>query len=262
MKYTLVSTRNVQRILAAATALEARLGDDEIMGIGLVFGHPGLGKTMTCRHYHASSARDGRIRTVQVRALAIWTEASMLKDLLLGLGQQPRQYRKDIMWDQLCEALQSPAVFVLDEIDSIAESRRLIAVLKDLHDVTGSAILMIGEERVESLLRRYQAFWNRLNTSALVSATVHGVDDVVQVIRQRCEVDVDDDVCAEIHRTSGRSMRSVIDRIREMERFCRTNNSRRVRMEDYRKAVGGAKPVRRVGKRPAGKAAAAGGTNG
>ena len=67
----------------------------------------------------------------------------MMKDLLRALGRSPQQYRKVVMFDQMVETLKpAPALFIIDEIDAIAESRRMIAMLKDLHDVTGSAILI------------------------------------------------------------------------------------------------------------------------
>ena len=246
MKYVLVSTNNVRRYMAAAEALEMRLTDREVMGMGLVYGRPGLGKTMWLEYYKSQMAkREGHVRAFLVRALEIWTEASMLKDLLAAIGQTPRQYRKDAMFDQLIEDLTNlPAIFIIDEIDSIAESRRLIAVLKDLNDITGSAILMVGEQRVDGLLRRYEAFYNRLNTSAIVNVSGHSAADVEAVITQRCDVAVDADVCREIYDAVGKSMRSVIDQIRAMERISRNNGWKRVGLAEYR-VMGHQKPARR-----------------
>jgi len=171
----------------------------------------------------------------------------MMKDLLHALGRSPRQYRKDVMFDRMTEALRpDPALFLIDEIDAIAESRRMIAMLKDLHDVTGSAILLIGEERVNGLLRRFEAFYNRMNAAALVHMQDHTMEDVAAVIRRRCEVEVAPEVCAEIHRAIGRSMRSVIDRIRDMEAFARANDIGRIGPAEYRRLTGQAAPMQLI----------------
>jgi hypothetical protein len=227
--------------------LEARLSDQEIMGMGLIFGRPGLGKSMALDAYHARSAKAKRIRTVKVRAMAHWTEASMLRALLEAVGQEPRAYRKDLMFDQLRETLShEPAIILIDEIDSIAGKREMIATLKDIHDVTGCGILMIGEERVDGLLRRYESFYNRMNRGALVHLENHSESDVSEVVAQRCDVEVAPEVCAEIYAaTGGRSMRSVVDAIRDIEGFARANDCRRIGMAEYRKLHNGNGSVHR-----------------
>lgn len=247
MKFVLVSTRNVQRFMDAAKALEKRLADSEIVGLGLVYGKPGLGKTMAMDAYHARQAGRQKVRTVPLRALAHWSESSMLKALLAALGHVPAAYRKDVMFDQIVELVKDkPTMFLIDEIDSIAGSRSMVATLKDLHDVTGAAILMVGEERVDGLLRRFESFYNRMNRSGIQHLTNHGDEDVAMVIRQRCDFEVAGEVCMEIYNeTGGRSMRSVVDRIRDIEVFARANSVNRVEMKHYRQ-LNGARQSRTV----------------
>lgn len=248
MKFTLVSTRNVKRIMDALSALEKRLTDAEIAGIGLVFGRPGLGKTMTITKYHAQCAAAGRVRTVFVRALAHWNESSLLRGLLQALGHYPKANRKDAIFEQILDELKrKQAIFLIDEVDSIAGSRQMIAMLKDIHDLSRSAILLIGEERVDGILRRYGSFYNRINSSALAQLEDHNVEDVQAVVEARCEIPVDSKVCGEIHMlTGGKSMRSVVDQVRDIEGFARANGLKRVTVEDYRRMSTGRAPLKVV----------------
>jgi Cdc6-like AAA superfamily ATPase len=236
MKFELVSTRNVDRMFEALNALEARLSDPQIMGMGLIYGRPGLGKSMATDMYVTRKSRKG-VRCVKLRAMAHWTETSMIKDVLKALGPEPRAYRTDIMMEQITETLRDEkAIIIIDEMDAIAGSRKMIAILKDVHDVTESAIMMIGEERVDGLLRRYESFYNRMNISAVVHVASHREEDVAAVIDTRCEYSVDRDVCSEIYAlTGGRSMRSVVDKIREMEAYASVNGLSRIGAADYRK---------------------------
>lgn len=235
MRKEIASTENTRRIQKALSNLETRLKDPEIMGLGLIYGQPGLGKTMTVERYCVQAYRQERVLVAWVRAKGIWTEASMLHDILEALGIAARKYRKDVMLREIIDALNTePAMILIDEIDAIAEKKDLVRILKDIHDMTSCAIAMIGEERVEGLLRRYQSFYNRLNLDALVYLTGHTADDVTKVIRKRCDVAVAQEVCDEIHRSVGKkSMRSVIDRIREIEAFAATNSIKQFGMADY-----------------------------
>jgi SpoVK/Ycf46/Vps4 family AAA+-type ATPase len=223
-------------IMDAAHAVSARLQDSEIMGLGLIFGPPGLGKTSTLEAFAARSSGAG-LRVVFVRALRIWSETSMLQDLVTACGLAPDGYRKDLTFNQLRRTLKNdPAVIIVDEIDAIARKPVQIGILKDLHDLTRSAILMVGEEAVDPILRRYASFYNRVNRAALLQVGDHSPDDVALVIAERCDCDVDDDVCDAIHaKTGGKSMRSVIDEIRDMETYARANDLNRISMTDYRR---------------------------
>ena len=238
MKHILVSTRNVQRIWAAAHAVEGRLTDQEIMGFGLIFGQPGLGKTKAVQAYMSRTNAEGRCQAFYIHARRIWSETSMLRDLLLICGRSARHYRKDAIFDDLLETLTGrPGVFIIDQVDWIAERRSMVGILHDLHDITGCAILMVGEERVDAILRRYQAMYSRINSSAIIRVTSPTEADVHAVINERCEIAVDPAVSSEISKTLGSALRPVVDEIREMERFARINNTERIGIEDYRRIV-------------------------
>lgn len=240
MKKDLVSTTNTVRIMEATGAIEQRRHDTEISGIALVFGQPGLGKTHTLRKYHVDKRMDQSVRSLWTRASVTWTESGMLRALLKAMGMLPEVYRKDVMREQLIDALrQRFSVFIVDEMDAIAESRKLISLLKEIHDESGCSFVLIGEERVDALIKRYTSFYNRINDSARVHLSGHTAEDVANVVRVRCEWPVDPEVCREIHRRFGsKSMRSVIDTIRKLESFARTNPVKMIGMTEYRRITG------------------------
>lgn len=241
MKNVLVPTRNTRGFFEVCKALEGRLSDYEVVGLGLVYGNPGLGKTMALEAYHARCRATGNILTYKVRAMSFWTDQrTVLRGLLDAMGVDPHKSTKDFMFDTVCEQLATrPAIFLLDEVDSIAESRRVMALLKDIHDVAGAAILMVGEERVDKILRRYMSFYNRINGAALCRMQENTEEDVTAVVTHRCEFAVAPEVCGLICQELGRSLRSVIDRIRDIEAFARVNNVSVIGLREYRQLTRG-----------------------
>jgi len=127
-------------------------------------------------------------------------------------------------------------MILIDQVNEIARSSALIDLLMAIHDETGSSILMVGEERVAGVLQRHQAFFNRMNHLALVHLSGHSAADVQEIIRHRCEVTVDAEVCAMIHQEAGaESMRSVLVRMNDMEGYARTNDKDRITPADFRR---------------------------
>lgn len=247
MKNVLVSTENVQRILSATKALELRMGDPEIAGLGLITGDPGLGKTLAAKHYTAQAARRNRFPAVYIRALAVWTPASMLKSFLRELGREPDSYRTDLMFDTIIEHLErKPTFFLVDEADSFAGITQLVRIIKDIHDMTSCVFLLIGESRVQRILARYTSFFNRINTSAIVELGAFSAGDIEAVIHGRSEITITQPVCDAISTTFSGSMRSIIDTIRGLELWGRANDRKEIALSDYKQAlgIGRSKPLR------------------
>lgn len=242
MRSELASTGNTRRIQDMIANLEEKLGNPDIVGIGLVYGHPGLGKTYTCYEYFVDARRTDRLRTAWVRASVVWRETSMLKYLLERLGITPGRRIVDLLRDQVIQTLQDqPALIFIDEVQTIANKFNLIALLKEIHDETGCAFVLIGEERTEALLRRYVSFMDRVQNNAVVEVRPPSIEDVAAVVRRRCEVKVDNEVCAAIHRsamTGKKSVRSVLDRIRQIEAYAADNSLKVVSMREYGDMVG------------------------
>jgi chromosomal replication initiation ATPase DnaA len=236
MKNELVSTENVRRCQAAAAELEGRFEDRELIGLGLIHGRPGLGKTTWLRYHKAQMVRkENGIQVGFVRALAIWSEASMLKDLLGALGTLPIKYRKAEMYDQLLDILeQSPTEILIDEIHQIAGSAGMMGIIKDLHDMTGCVVIMAGELRTDGLLRRHESFHDRLNAGAIITLREHTPDDMTAIVKGRCELEVEPEVCRAICGGRGRTVRQLLRQIREIESYGRASGIKRFTMKDFR----------------------------
>lgn len=230
-------TMNLSRIFDAAQAVEGRLEDGEVMGLGLIYGRPGLGKTFAIKAYHSAQQREGHARTAVVRLLPICSESFLLRSLLDGIGHYGEKLRKYEMLDLLTSDLKRrPCVLLIDEIDIIIGHHTLMGIIKYIHDETRSAIIMIGEERVGKEIVKHESFCSRLNESAVVHVTDITADDVKKVVAVRCEIPVEEEVCEAMYKeTGGCDMRRITNRIAKIERFSRTNSIKRFGLQEWKR---------------------------
>lgn len=242
MKKEHVSTRNVERIYGAIGAVEARLSNQEVNGLCVIVGKPGLGKTMALQSYHVMQSTSRRIRTYLLRALDLWTVPSMLEALLdtVELGSRSVPYRKTEMFDSLVKHLsRRPAVILIDEIHRIARRASMIEVLKDIHDLTPCAIVMAGEERAErKLLQCSESFYDRVNRGAIVRLKDYTADDVKKMVQYRCEIPVEDAVCKAVYNAFGKSMREITQVILDIEEFSALNGVKEFGLREWDRMTG------------------------
>ncbi len=246
MKNVFVSTSHVERFGEAARALAERFSDKEVMGIGFIQGGPGKGKTKWMRHYDALCRKQGHVRTVAVMATDIWTPTKMLKDLNKAVGGPTEPYRSDVLFDELERSLRErPAMILIDEADVVAENKHLVRIIKNLHDLTQCSFLLFGELGLKNTLKRFHSFFNRINIQAIVTAGDNTIEDIAGIIKDRCEVPVEPEVCRAIFEDGAMvSLRTAIDCIRAMETLARRSDLKAVGMREYGaiKGTGGRRP--------------------
>jgi hypothetical protein len=230
----IVSTKNLTRIWSALHELEQRLVDPERMGVGIVYGAPGRGKTVAAETYHSIKSEDGEIETFWVRAKPIWTPAAMIRDILLAVGVDSQRRGANDLLDELREHLKRrPGIILLDDVDRFIRKQDLVQIIKYLHDTTMCAFLLIGETGAREVIKRYLSFERRLNDLAIVEVESHPFVDVCAVIRARCEFPVSEDVCREIYKDS-EDMGRVVRKCRHMKVFIHTNELQEMDLNSYR----------------------------
>lgn len=230
----IVSTTNLTRIWAALHELEQRLADPERMGIGIVYGDPGRGKTCAAETYHSIKSEEGEIETFWVRAKPIRTPSAMIRDILRAVGVDSQRRGANDLLDELREHLKRrPGIVLIDDVDRFIRKQDLVQILKYLHDTTQCAFLVIGESGAREVIKRYLSFERRLNDLAIVEVKAHPLIDVSNVIRARCEFPVSDEVCREIYRDSA-DMGRVVRKCRHMTVFVRTNELKEMDIASYR----------------------------
>ena len=220
MKNVFVQTTNVKMFSAVASNLVTV--DSGVPGMALIYGKRGLGKTKTAIWYAARNA------SVYVRAKRKWTATWLMEELCVELQLAPvRSFR--VMFQEVCATLMAePKLILIDEVDLI--SADVLETIRDIHDITGTPIILIGMEKVKQRLIRFAALYDRLlyvrkfgplSTKDIQLATGELMDGIA----------VDPDVLEMIRENTNGNFRKSIVYLKSLERGAKANNVRRVTMD-------------------------------
>lgn len=215
---------NVRACVAAVDSLSNR--EPGQPGIGLIYGEPGLGKTATTRWLAV------KIDAVFVTAKPLWTPTWMLSDLVTEMGGQPRT-RCQPMFDCIARGLSArPRTVFVDEADAISDKRALQETLRVLHDLVLCPLVLIGGRPD---FRRSASLHPQLERRVLreVEFKPAMLDDARLLARELSEVQIDDELIAELHRRSAGAVGEFVNQLAAAESWARRRAIRELRAADY-----------------------------
>lgn len=154
MNQSIVPIKNIVRLSATAEALLARPAG--LPGMGLVFGETGRGKTVAARWI---AERHGGIL---IRAMALDAPSSLLRRIHQALGLTPQGPCAAQVVAIVEHLGRMRASLWVDEADYLVDHRRVLETLRDIHDLSDTAVVLIGEERMEARLRSFERLSRRI----------------------------------------------------------------------------------------------------
>jgi len=226
MRKEFAITKNVKRFMSAVMAIiQSPAGIDRM---ALVFGDPGLGKTETAiwwvNHYGNGA--------VYVRTKKLMSGRWLLEEIVSELGESPT-WRTSDLFKQAVEALAgSDRMVILDEVDYLARDARVIETIRDIHDTTGSPFVFIGMDQADKKLKSFRHLWRRF--SQVVRFDPLGQDDVAQVLKQVCEVELDDSFFDLVCGTGEMTVAMLYRWAQRLEQVAKRNGAGRVTADDIR----------------------------
>lgn len=222
-----VITDLVERVFSLGKSLiNPRPGTPKL---ALEYGDPGLGKTIANLMFADMVAREvgHDRRPLFIRALATDTLGSFLKNLVTELGQEPRYFASDLYHQAESMLSEYPRLLIIDEIDRLIPNRRAVEMLRDLSDVAGCGIMMIGMNSCERQLARLPHVYYRMKGNILHVKPL-SVEGVKNVIDKLSEVALDDSAIRKIHEVSGGKIGDIIPEIIRAEKISRANDLKTV----------------------------------
>lgn len=151
-----IETDNHARLTQAITALQDTVTGTP--GLGLVWGQAGRGKTESCRTYAVRSAGAARY----LRVMEGWTPPVMCRAIAAMLVPSASPRTTEQAKNLIIGALEARrAALIIDEADRLRKIE-LIEHLRDIHDVTGAPIILVGEEVLFGMINARRRLWSRV----------------------------------------------------------------------------------------------------
>ncbi len=220
MKKVFAKTSNVNAFVSAMTRLLKR--EDGIPGMSLLFGEPGLGKTRTTLWWCAQN--DG----VFIRTKKLMTGRWLLEEIVAELGEAPMRRTSDLFRQAVDQLFERPRTLFIDEADYLAHDARVIETLRDLHDTTGTPLVLIGMDQADKKLMRFKHLYDRF--SEIVRFHPLTDADVKSVAEQMAEVKLSEDAVSYIHNQANR-FRRVVVWLYKAEAIAKANSLKEVTMQ-------------------------------
>jgi DNA transposition AAA+ family ATPase len=213
MRDEMAMTKNVRRFLAAVRELNDRpMG---VEGMAILWGEPGEGKSTTVAF--ACNTLDG----IFLRANTCWTPTSMLSALMVELGLATGSRRAPMVEAAVKRLAERPRPIFIDEADYLFRTPDMLDVMRDIYDVTGAPVVLIG---MEDFARKVQAkgkFARRITQWVEFS----GIDDedARTLADTLCDVKVADDLMAHVHQAARKNIGRMVTGLARIEQFGRLN---------------------------------------
>jgi len=207
MKDIFINTKNYQRMTALCDEL---LGASYGVEMAAVVGRAGRGKTTAAERIYTTNTN-----TVYVLYHEAWSFSELLREITFRLcGTRPR-YR------QVCfEMIQNEIgnkrrIIMVDEADRM--NLKCLNVLRNLHDVCHTPVLLIGEEDLKNKLGRERRLISRLRDTLSFGAVCQA--DVAVWYRQAMGMQVPPDLAGKLLKHSQGDFRNVLTDALEAERI-------------------------------------------
>lgn len=208
---TIAPLRNVGLCMELVERVMSRPA--HLPGLATFHGFSGYGKT-----FSATLAANTH-RALYVEVGSTWTRKRFLEALLTELGQPARGTIADMADLVISTLAQEGRPLIIDEFDHVV-ARGYVELVREIHDKSCSAIILIGEELLPSKLVKWERFHGRmLDWIPAQPADLTDVRHLAQLYAPG--VVITDDLLARItEAASGRVRRACvsIERVCEMAR--------------------------------------------
>lgn len=226
MENIFLETKNVKAFREALGVLEdAEKGQP---GLGIIWGKAGRGKTICSKEYVV------RTGAIYIRVMQDWTARAMLSAICREINGS--EYRTvDKCKRSICDELESsPRTVLIDEADRL--DVRLIEHFRDIHDMTGVPIVLIGENSLFPTLKVRERIWSRITQNIRFDDI--SAEDIMLFGIKSAQIKIEPAAAGEIEKRCKGDFRLVWIDVRDLARICRASRTDMVTPEMVKELEG------------------------
>jgi AAA domain len=232
----LIPITNVKNAIAAIQYLHTR-PLQEMVGLGLIYGQPGVGKSRLAKMI---AIQEGYI---YIRLDATTSARSFLASLYKwcqrkeGVNVESVYGSSALILSKIVDILKrKPYTIIVDEIDYAFGKKELLGTIRDIVDHTFSVVLMIGESTAkEDLLIANAHYFDRCN--AFVRFELLSRKDTGIYLAAVSEVAIDNDLIDHVYQKTTGNLRNVVNELRKIESLAKKGKLLSVTMKDYQESA-------------------------
>ena len=211
MKKAFVKTKNVKRFVALMDELQKL--PSNIPKIALVYGEHGLGKSQTVQWWIDKND------SVYVRATMGMSSRWLLSDIAEELGEEAFWHSQETFGIIENSLRQKPKTIVIDEIDYLMD-KKVIEILRDLHDKTGCPLVLVGMGCIDKKLARYPHLIDRIYKT--MKFEPYDSSDVEEILSNLTDLKFTDDGINYLSKRTNQ-FRQLVKLINRIEKISATN---------------------------------------
>lgn len=231
-KEVMAQTSNVKHAISCLEYLIKR-PKTEMVGLGLLYGAPGLGKSRFARRTAINNdwiyIRLESTETAKTFATKLYgklTEKYSISSILHGSTNKIFDGCIDLIND-----IEEDVVIFIDEIDYAFRDKKLLGAIRDIVDSTLAIIVLIGMQQAKKMLLRANAhYFDRCNYFFEFKSLK--LVDVGLVCRKVSNIKMDDDVVKFIAENSKGTLRKIIKLIHSIETIAKSKQLNAITLQD------------------------------
>jgi Cdc6-like AAA superfamily ATPase len=211
----------------------------EMVGLGLIYGAPGLGKSRFTRRFAIQND------FMYMRLESTSTAKTFLVDFYnllarrYNIGERPRGTANKIlkMCIEVLHDANDPVVFI-DEIDYAFTStnRALLGAIRDIVDETLTVIVLVGmQDAKKQLLRANAHYFDRCNY--FVEYKKLNVHDINNIFSEISDIEVTDAAIKRIAKATDGTLRKAIKILHAVEKIAAAKGLKQIDEKDIRGIV-------------------------
>lgn len=205
-------TQNVKQFISLMNNLKKC--PENVPRMALVYGEPGLGKSQAILWWATNND------AIYVRCNNMMSGRWFLSEIAEEMGEIPYYSSANLFKQIELKLKQEPKIIIVDEVDYLIGNTNAIETLRDIHDKTNAAIVLVGMAQADKKLNRYKHLNDRIYEK--LKFQPFNKNDVKEIIGTLSEISFTGCAINYIY-SQANQFRQIVKFLTKIEQIAKTN---------------------------------------